>query len=160
MKLTYTPEPFLGMNYQKIKIILADDDQDDRLFFKDAIKALQIETELTLVNNGKELMGYLLNAKNDLPQVIFLDLNMPGMTGFQCLSEIRKNQRLQSLTVAIYSTSSDKKDIEEALVRGANIYINKPNDFKDLQLVIKKVITTNWQYLNSGFNNESFLMSI
>jgi CheY-like chemotaxis protein len=148
------------MPYKKIKILLADDDQDDRLFFRDAINSLKIDTSLVLVKNGMELMDYLKEPENDLPEVIFLDLNMPGMNGFQCLSQIRKDDRLQTLTVAIYSTSSDQKDIEEALVKGANIYINKPNDFKDLKAVLNKVITTNWQYLNSGFNNESFLMSV
>ncbi len=148
------------MPYKEIKIVLADDDQDDRLFFRDAIKSLKIETALVMVNNGKELMDYLMKPETDLPEVIFLDLNMPGMNGFQCLSEIRENEKLQSLTVAIYSTSSAQRDIEEALIKGANIYINKPNDFKDLKAVLNKVITTNWQYLNSGFNNESFLMSV
>jgi CheY-like chemotaxis protein len=148
------------MNHQKIKIILTDDDEDDRIFFKDAIEDLKLNTSLVLLSSGKELLDYLHNSENTVPHVIFLDLNMPGMGGLQCLSEIRKDPKLKNLSIAIYSTSSSKTDIEESLVRGANIYINKPNDFDTLKTVLQKVITTNWQYLNSGFNNENFLLSI
>jgi CheY-like chemotaxis protein len=148
------------MNHQKIKIILTDDDEDDRIFFKDAIDDLKINTSLVLLSSGKELLDYLQESENELPHVIFLDLNMPGMNGLQCLSEIRKAPKLKSLSIAIYSTSSSKADIEESLIKGANIYINKPNDFATLKAVLQKVITTNWQYLNSGFNNENFLLSI
>jgi CheY-like chemotaxis protein len=148
------------MNHQKIKIILTDDDEDDRIFFKDAIDDLNLNTSLVLMSSGKELINYLNQPDCVMPHVIFLDLNMPGMSGLQCLSEIRKDNKLKGLSIAIYSTSSSKADIEESLVRGANIYINKPSDFSDLKTVLKKVISTNWQYLNSGFNNESFLLSI
>jgi CheY-like chemotaxis protein len=148
------------MNQQKIKIILADDDEDDRVFFKDAIDDLNINTSLVLLSSGKELLDYLHHPDFVPPHVVFLDLNMPGMSGLQCLSEIRKDNKFKSLSIAIYSTSSSKTDIEESLVKGANIYINKPNDFSALKTVLRKVISTNWQYLNSGFNNESFLLSI
>ncbi len=148
------------MNTQPIKILLADDDEDDRLFFQDAIEALPLKTSLKMVENGKELMDYLQLVEPSLPDVIFLDLNMPGKNGLEYLTEIRTNQRLKSISVAVYSTSSSEKDIEESFIRGANIYINKPNDFNDLKNVLKKVICTNWQYLNTSFNKESFLLNV
>ncbi|MBK6264088.1 response regulator [Marivirga sp. S37H4] len=148
------------MNNHPIKILLADDDEDDRLFFEDAIDALPLRTSLKMVENGKELMDYLLLSESPLPDVIFLDLNMPGKNGLDYLTEIRAHPKLQSISVAVYSTSSSEKDIEESFVRGANIYINKPNDFNDLKDVLKKVICTNWQYLNTSFNKESFLLSV
>ncbi len=148
------------MPFQTLNIILTDDDEDDRLLFKDAIDQLTIPTKLAIFTNGKELMEYLLQPESALPHLIFLDLNMPIKNGMQCLDEIRKNKRLQNLIVAIYSTSSSEKDIEDTFVRGANIYINKPNSFKELKEIVKKVLQTNWQYQTSSLNIDSFLLRI
>ncbi|GAA5029906.1 response regulator [Marivirga lumbricoides] len=148
------------MNNQPIKILLADDDEDDRLFFEDAIEALPMRTTLKMVKNGKELMDLLLTNDVIIPDIIFLDLNMPGKNGLEYLTEIRNNSKLESISIAVYSTSSSEKDIEDSFVKGANIYINKPNDFNDLKEVLKKVLCTNWQYINTSFNKESFLLSV
>lgn len=148
------------MNHKPIQLLLADDDEDDRLFFKEAINSLDVDTQLTMVKNGKEMMDFLLLEELILPDIIFLDLNMPGKNGMEYLSEIRENDKLKSISIAIYSTSSSEKDIEEAFINGANIYINKPNNFNDLKEVLKKVICTNWQYINSDFSKESFLLSV
>ncbi|WP_194778039.1 response regulator [Pararhodonellum marinum] len=148
------------MNKKPIKILLADDDEDDRLFFKEAIDELNLNTELTIVEDGEKLMNNLLDPTIEMPHVIFLDLNMPCKSGMECLSEIRDSELLASLTVAIYSTSSSEEDIEQSFVKGANIYIKKPNDFESLKKVLNRVITTNWQYFSSGMNKENFLLSI
>ncbi len=148
------------MSNKTINLLLADDDEDDRLLFKDAIDSLQMNTQLVMVKNGLELLEYLELEGSVLPDMIFLDLNMPVMGGFECLSRIRSNPTLQNLSVAIYSTSSSKKDIEESLIKGANIYINKPNDFGALKSLMKRIICTNWQYINSGFDTDSFILSL
>jgi CheY-like chemotaxis protein len=148
------------MNTKPIQILLADDDEDDRLFFKDTIDSLTISTHLTMVENGKEMMDFLLSEDLVLPDIVFLDLNMPGRSGIEYLSEIRKHPKLKDISIAIYSTSSSEKDIEQTFINGANIYINKPNNFDDLKEVLKKVLSTNWQYINSGFSKDSFLLSV
>jgi len=137
-------------------ILLADDDEDDRLFFRDAFKELKLKTVLKMVNDGVELMEYLKTPNVQLPNVIFLDINMPRKGGKECLREIRQDERLKNLSVAIYSTSSSEDDIEETLVLGANIYIKKPNDFASLKKVLSDVITLNWQYHTSGLNKDNF----
>ncbi|HEX8575617.1 MAG TPA: response regulator [Flavobacterium sp.] len=141
-------------------ILLADDDEDDRLFFRDAFKELKLKTVLKMVNVGVELMEYLKTPNVQLPNVIFLDINMPRKGGKECLREIRQDERLKNLSVAIYSTSSSEDDIEDTLVLGANIYIKKPNDFASLKKVLSDVITLNWQYHTSGLNKDNFLFSI
>lgn len=78
----------------------------------------------------------------------------------QCLHEIRRNSRLKDLIVAIYSTSSSEKDIEETFVKGANIYINKPNSFSELKEAVEKVLRINWQYQTSNLNPENFLLRL
>ena len=148
------------MNLDLINIALADDDEDDRLIFGEAIAELAIRTKLSLFKNGQELMDYLNLPNIVLPNLIFLDLNMPIKNGMQCLKEIRQNPALKNLAVAIYSTSSSEKDIEETFVNGANIYINKPTNFSNLRNVIEKVLQLNWQYQTSNLNRNTFLFRI
>lgn len=143
-----------------IHILLADDDEDDRNFFSEAIAELKMSNKVTLFKDGKELMEYLDLPEIKTPHILFLDLNMPGKTGFDCLREIRASNRFKDLSIAIYSTSSSEKDIEETFVGGANIYIKKPNDFSKLKKVIKDVVNINWQFHSSGLNKETFFFSI
>lgn len=145
---------------QILNIVLAEDDEDDRLFFKEAIDQVKIKTILTMVNDGVELMKYLYDPETVTPDVIFLDLNMPKKGGIECLEEIRADKNYHNLTIAIYSTSASDNDIEETFVKGANIYIRKPNDFKVLQKVIAEVLSVNWQYHTSGLNKDHFVLSI
>ncbi len=148
------------MANKPLDIILAEDDEDDRFFFKEAIEKVKIKTDLTMVNDGVELMEYLKNPENGKPHVVFLDLNMPRKGGIECLEEIRANKEYNDVTIVIYSTSASDNDIEETFVKGANIYIRKPNDFKILQKVISEVLSINWQYHTSGLNKEHFVLSI
>ena len=113
-----------------------------------------------MVNDGVELMDYLNNPDTRLPNLVFLDLNMPRKSGMECLKEIRSNSKLKDLSIAIYSTSALQSDIEETFVKGANIYIKKPNDFEELKSILDRVINTNWQYHTSGFNKENFLLNL
>ncbi len=148
------------MKHDDLYVLLADDDDDDRLFFKDAIEEVKVKTVVNMVNDGVELMDYLNNLDTRLPNLLFLDLNMPRKGGMECLKEIRDNHKLKDLCIAIYSTSASENDIEETFVKGANIYIRKPNDFEDLKTILDKVININWQYHTSGFNKENFLLNL
>ena len=131
-------------------IILADDDEDDRLFFTDAFEELKINTKVRT---------YYLNSEDALlPEILFLDLNMPKKNGIECLDEIKNNPKLSNIAVAIYSTSSSEEHIEETFVKGANIYIKKPSDFGALKKVLSDVVTINWQYQTSGLNKDNFLL--
>jgi CheY-like chemotaxis protein len=141
-------------------IILADDDEDDRGFFADAFKDLKIATKINFMEDGILLMNHLNDEQNELPHIIFLDLNMPKKSGMECLREIKNNSRLACIAIAIYSTSASDEDIEETFVHGANIYIKKPNDFKTLKNVLEDVVTINWQYHTSNLNRDNFLLKM
>ncbi len=143
-----------------MNIILADDDADDRYLFKAALEEMNVNSNLVLLKDGIELMNYLEDTKNELPHILFLDLNMPCRTGFKCLEDIRSQTRLRDISIAIYSTSNSEKDIEETLSGGANIYIHKPNDFEKLKQIIKHVLKINWQFHTSGLDKETFFLSI
>ena len=103
-------------------------------------------------------MDYLNSENSQLPEILFLDLNMPKKNGIECLHEIKANPKFENIAVAIYSTSSSEEHIEETFVSGANIYIKKPNDFNTLKKVLSDVVTINWQYHTSGMNKDNFLL--
>ncbi|MDI9256963.1 MULTISPECIES: response regulator [Flavobacterium] len=148
------------MQKEYIHIILADDDEDDRLFFTDAFEELKINTKVNTFADGVALMNYLNQPDAVLPDVLFLDLNMPRKNGIECLDEIKSDEKFNDIAIAIFSTSSSEEHIEETFVRGANIYIKKPSDFATLKKVLSDVVTLNWQYHTSGLNKDNFLMRI
>lgn len=121
-------------------LLLADDDPDDCTFFKDALAAAKLPAQLNIVNNGADLMLYLRASLNNLPEIIFLDLNMPGKSGFECLDEIKGEETLKHIPVVIFSTSPDRNNTESLYENGAHYYIRKPADFIKLQEVIKLAI--------------------
>lgn len=143
-----------------LHIMLADDDEDDRLFFEEAFEEVKIKYRITTFNDGEQLMEHLYDANNPMPDIIFLDLNMPRKSGIECLKEIRNDERLKRISVAIYSTSSSEQDIEDTFVSGANVYIKKPNDFNMLKKILSDVVHINWQYITDGLNKDSFILSL
>jgi CheY-like chemotaxis protein len=148
------------MNNDALYLLLADDDDDDRLFFKEALEEVKVRTILNTVNDGSQLMNYLNKPGIRLPHIVFLDLFMPVKSGMECLTEIRRNNKLKDITVAIYSTTSKENIIEEAFVKGANIYISKPYDFSVLKNILAQVVNMSWQYYTSGLRKENFLLNI
>ena len=148
------------MNNKPFHILLADDDESDRLLFTEDFLELKIKTIAHTVNNGIELMEWL-NMKNiHLPHLLFLDLNMPRKNGLQCLKEIRSNKKLKDISIAIYSTSDSEKDMEETFLNGANVYITKPNDFELLKQLLEKAVMAAFQYQGKTMKRENFLLRI
>ena len=139
---------------------MADDDEDDRDFFSDAFEDLKMKTKINFFNDGLELMNYLGAPNSILPDILFLDLNMPFKSGLECLYEIKANDRLKNIAIAIYSTSASDEDVEATFVSGANIYIKKPSNFDALKKILKEVITINWHYQTSGLNRDNFLLKL
>jgi CheY-like chemotaxis protein len=129
---------------RSLRILLADDDKEDREIFMTAIKELSPDIEISVAVNGKELMSKLQNDKSVLPDLLFLDLNMPFKNGQECLKEIRSNDRLKRLPVIIYSTSSSSEHIEQTYKGGANYYLQKPDSFRDLKLIVGKLFSFDW----------------
>jgi CheY-like chemotaxis protein len=118
-----------------------------------------MKTKVILLNDGVELMNHLHRNGHPLPHILFLDLNMPRKSGIECLIEIKQNEFLKDVPIAIYSTSASEEDIEDTFVKGANVYIKKPSDFGTLKKILEEVITINWQYHTSGLNRDIFLLN-
>lgn len=128
------------MSFLRFNILLADDDKDDCLLFKEALEELPLNTQLTTVNDGDQLMSLLLENTSLLPHVLFLDLNMPYKNGFQCLSEIKLHPDLKDLIVIIFSTSFEQYIAGDLYKGGAQHYIRKPSDFELLKKVIYQAL--------------------
>jgi len=118
------------------KLLLADDDIDDCAFFKDALKDLPISATLLTVNDGVALMNFLSAKSESLPDALFLDLNMPRKSGFECLSEINLTDTLKNLPVIIFSTSLNMEVVDLLYQKGAHYYIRKPGEYHKLKKVI------------------------
>ena len=145
---------------ETIRILLADDDKDDRTDFIEAFETLKIATTVETVKNGIELMKYLNEPSATLPHLLFLDLNMPKKSGLECLVEIKRMQRLKNLTVVIYSTSSSEKDIEDTFLSGANVYLKKPAHLTVLKKALLHILTIHWQYHTTALSRDNFLLQI
>ena len=129
------------MEKSKLHLLLADDDIDDCDFFKDAVDDIPDPLNLTILNNGVELMDFLLSDPINPPHLIFLDLNMPRKSGLECMVEIKSTEKLAHIPIIIYSTSLDYAVVNNLFQMGAYHYIQKPAEFASIKRVIKKAIT-------------------
>ncbi|MEH6680300.1 MAG: response regulator [Sediminicola sp.] len=135
------------MDKMEFRLLVADDDEDDLELFNEALADLDSSTLLVTVRNGIQLMEHLSERPSgDLPDILFLDLNMPLKDGLECLSEIRSMDGLRDLPIVIFSTSLDMDMADILYKKGAHFYIQKPNEFAAL----KKVIDNSLTYISEG----------
>lgn len=147
------------MNKKILNIVLADDDTDDCLFFEEALNDLSDSIELTTVYNGEQLMQSLYN-KEYLPDVLFLDLNMPRKNGFECLMEIKLNDTLKDLPVIIFTTAFNDQIIHDLHNQGAHYFIQKPDTFPRLKNTINKVLNMLRKQDFVQADKENFVLTI
>ncbi len=148
------------MSLKHLNLLLADDDKDDRLFFKEALEELPLSTHLATVHDGEQLMQQLTKQTIEIPHVLFLDLNMPRKNGFECLSEIKLNKKLKQLPVIIFSTSLEQKVVDLLYKNGAQYYIRKPAEFSQLKNVIQQALTLIATENISKPTRENFVLTV
>jgi PleD family two-component response regulator len=129
----------------KIKIILADNDEHDLLLFRKALKEAELNVKLKTVKDGFKLMKELYVADKNFPGIIFLNINMPHQNGKQCLREIRGNKKFQKIPVIMFCTSINVMNMIETFADGASLYLAKPVFFKNPVTILQKIFTPNWQ---------------
>lgn len=123
------------------KILLVDDDIDDQLFFLEAINELEPTLECGIANNGLEALEHL--QKDPPPPIlIFLDLNMPFMNGFECLTQLKKTNVYKEIPVIIFTTSNHPIDMERTISMGATMFLTKPADFNTLKNKLHGILKT------------------
>ncbi len=123
------------------KILLVDDDTDDQLFFVDAINEIEPALDCAVANNGLEALSYLEKIPPP-PSLIFLDLNMPFMNGFECLAQLKKINHYKEIPVIIFTTSNHLLDMERTISMGAKMFFTKPPDFTALKNKLHDILQT------------------
>lgn len=126
-------------NKRSVTILIADDDEEDQIFTKEALEDYRVINDIRFVSDGQELMEYLLRQKNyadpatsPRPGLILLDLNMPRKDGRQALEEIKSHPELRRIPVVILTTSDSEEDILRSYSIGANSFVRKPVTFDGL----------------------------
>jgi CheY-like chemotaxis protein len=126
-------------------ILLIDDDEDDRALFKEAVSFLDNGLQCWTANDGHNALEVLAYDLIVLPDVIFLDLNMPKMSGIEFLAAIKKDRRYKRIPVIIYSTSSNPEDLRKCEELGATEFVTKPSDFQDLIKTLSSLLNQHLQ---------------
>jgi CheY-like chemotaxis protein len=128
----------MSENRNRGAILIAEDDEEDLLLIREALKECQFNGSIRSVKDGEELMDCLLRrgkyreARPPRPALILLDLRMPRKDGHEALQEIRSDPELRPIPVVVLTTSRATEDIRRSYALGANSYIVKPDDFEGL----------------------------
>jgi CheY-like chemotaxis protein len=140
-----------------LRILLIDDDIDDCMFFKDALSETGLNTTLQIATKCTNIMEVIGGELDKLPSLIFLDLNMPLMSGHECLEVIRGASYLNHVPVIIYSTSAIKQEVESTFNGGANLYLQKPSSFQLLVIALKKILQLDWKNSINDRDRNNFI---
>jgi len=123
--------------------LLVDDDSDDSELFCEALHEVDTSIHCHFALDGNEALNMLQEIN---PSVIFLDINMPGMNGWDCLTKLKSSEESKHIPVIMYSTSSHKTEVEKAFTLGALSFFSKPNDYKQLKAMLLEVV----EKINNG----------
>jgi CheY-like chemotaxis protein len=146
------------MSDKDILIFLADDDEDDRLIFEEAISEISGLIRLVKAQDGIKLLQ-MLTESIKLPDIIFLDLNMPFQSGKETLKAIRANKQYHHIPVVIYSTSANPADIEETFQSGGSLYLEKPYSMCSMVKKLEKIFSLTWDNSPTVNRKDYFISS-
>ena len=122
-----------------MKILLIDDDSDDRVLFREALQEVSPETICVTEGDGRKALSDLVES-NPLPDLIFVDINMPRISGWDCLEKIKAQEVTKSIPVIMYTTSSLERDVEKAFRSGAACLLTKPADYCELKRCLGELV--------------------
>lgn len=142
--------------HKKIHIFFSDDDPEDVEFFKQALLEISPSVKITVARDGLELLEFLQFV---IPDMIFLDLNMPRMNGMDCLRAIRSKGEYRDIPIIIYSTSSEARQIDEAYKSGATRFIQKPMKYEEIKEKIARTIGPEISELLEANTKEDFVIN-
>jgi CheY-like chemotaxis protein len=124
------------------QVMLADDDPDNRLLFQIVLRQLYPSMSLIIAGDGAELLDLL---ERQVPDILFLDLNMPCKNGYECLDEIRIRLKLIDLPIVVYSSSTDMPDIKDSYAHKADLYMVKPFNSTHLKNALQSILNMEWR---------------
>jgi CheY-like chemotaxis protein len=130
----------MGFNSKKI-IFIVDDDPDDRQIILDSFLENTALIDYIFIENGEQLMETLHQATpEELPALILLDLNMPGLPGLQALKEIKSHAVFRHIPTIVLTTSQLQKDQDLSYKFGANCFLQKPETYSELVKITHSVL--------------------
>jgi CheY-like chemotaxis protein len=121
-------------------VYIVDDDPDDRQIILQSFNEHHAQIDCVLFENAQEVLDRLKTGSSDLPALILLDLNMPGITGLQALREIRQDKKFTQVPVVVLTTSRLRKDRSTSYEYGANCFLTKPDSYSKLLAIVGAVI--------------------
>jgi CheY-like chemotaxis protein len=121
-------------------VFIVDDDPDDRLFVLDALSEIDKSFEYVPISSAEQLLAGLSSSGSKIPDLIILDLNMPGVMGLHALKEIRMNKSLKYIPIVILTTSTLEKDKKLSYEFGANCFLTKPHSYKKMAVIAGALI--------------------
>jgi CheY-like chemotaxis protein len=137
------------MNFPK-RVLLIDDDEEERLILKAALNECCKDVELLQEKNGKAMLTRLNNESNFIPDIVFLDWNMPLISGSEMLAALRKLPQYNAVPVVIFTGSNNPAYRMEAQALGASYFIYKPFGLTELANKLKELFSLDWKQLESA----------
>lgn len=147
------------MNKEYLNVILADPDEGNLILLKNILQEFKIQVKVKAFFNGIGLMEYL-EAESVVPEVIFMNYHLSPKTSLACLQELKSDQKFDPVTTIVYSKDLSAEEQEKIFVNGANVFMKKPDNYRDMKKKVTDIITISWQYHTSGLNKNNFIMKV
>ena len=147
-----------GYSQPTLKILLVEDDDDDRLFFTEAVREISTSHELFFAKDCLELFSMLDEA--DTFDLIFLDINLPVMNGRECLQQIKSSDKYKNVPVIIFTGSHAQSDVDFVYEHGAHYHVVKPYAHINYLASLKMVLEVNWKEKQAIPSREDFVVNL
>lgn len=143
-----------------LNVILTDHDERNHILFKNIFKDHKINIKAQIFFSVEELMNYLNSENALIPEILFINYEPPQEFALDCLDEFRLSHKFSHMTTVVHSDNLPPAEEEEIFIKGANIMMKRPENYKDLKNSLTGIITINWQYHTSGLNKDNFIMKV
>ncbi|MCQ4141540.1 MULTISPECIES: response regulator [Chryseobacterium] len=148
------------MTKDYLNVFLIEDDEGKRIFFENIFTDSKIAITTNTFHNVKCVMDLLGEEDILVPEMVWINKSILEKDNSEFLSEIKSDVKFNTMVILIYSEKFKNDEEDDFLVKGANILMKLPDNYKDMKKIVSEIITINWQYHTSGFNKNNFIMKV
>lgn len=148
------------MTKDYLNVFLIEDDEGKRIFFENIFTDSKIAITTNTFHNVKCVMDLLGEEDILVPEMVWINKSLLEKENSEFLSEIKSDVKFNTMVILIYSENFKNDEEDDFLVKGANILMKLPDNYKDMKKIVSEIITINWQYHTSGFNKNNFIMKV